>query len=287
MPAIVTVCPSISTVAAGALGEGVGGHDRPRRRRRSRRATARRQASELGGDPVVRQRLADHAGRRGEDPRLWHVQRLGNGIGDRGDRGASVGAGKGIGVAGIHQDRAARLGGFSDLGLAIQHRRRAGGRAGEDPGHHRIRAAFVSHASCCTGKAHAGNGGQRRETARRGEGRDGWGALQRPPCIFDGGLDAVFGLLQLFLKLRELPFKLAAPDLRLGHRVPRLRISPTGSRDCRSPIGPSLQGPPVRWRRPPRAARSLPRWRPSRCLAPARRASAPASVRVCRGSRSA
>ena len=64
MPVTVTVAPSIVDLARRRLGHRVGGHDRARPRRTSRRrAAAHRAAGSAGHDAVDRQRLHDHAGR--------------------------------------------------------------------------------------------------------------------------------------------------------------------------------------------------------------------------------
>ena len=211
-----------------ALGEGIGRHDRAGRHLDPAGIERRGQIRDFRDDPVMRQRFPDDAGRRGKDPRCRYAKRIRHRPGHLIDRGLTGGAGKGVGIAGVHKDR--RAAGVIPLALqlrlAVQNAGRAGRRPGEGPGHrraggkpdqHHVLAVGVTHRGFDGGELHPRDDRQRRKAALGGEGRNGIGCLGRllRPALLCLVAQSAAQLLDPFPK----GFRLGLPVLvLLGHR---------------------------------------------------------------------
>ncbi|MDT4843603.1 hypothetical protein FQZ97_775370 [compost metagenome] len=165
-------------LAAGALGQGVGGHDAFGGGGPVVRPQVGEGGRQRGFDLFYRQRFADHPGGERQHRIGRHAGQLGElGAGVRGIDQARL-AGAGVGVAGVGQQVAHRT---EEALLADDHRRRAEGIEGEHPRHagafgaahhHHVLAPRALDAGRGDAEFEAGNrmqGGQGTETDSHGE----------------------------------------------------------------------------------------------------------------------
>ncbi len=175
MPLMVTVAPPSCDLARGALGVGVGGHDRRAPRRARRRAppvpryrpAPRRTCAGSSGSPITPVEARNTSLRPAADDLGHHARRQPR-------RFAPALAGEGVGIAGIDQQRPRLARGKRRL--APLDRRRRAFRPGEDAGdlgalveehEQHVAAVAVLDAGLGRGKAHPADRRQRRKGRRR------------------------------------------------------------------------------------------------------------------------
>ena len=183
MPVMRTGVPPISAVRVDALGEGVRGHDAARGGFPAALRQRGVQRGQGGGDPLVRQHLADHAG-AGEEDLVRAAAQQGGGGGGRGLRRlAATGAREHVGVAGIDHHAAGRAAGQRRAApvdrrarafVAGEHARDRRTRRQGD--HHQVRPPLVADARRRGAQSHAAERRQRGQRNReRGGGQLGHG----------------------------------------------------------------------------------------------------------------